>query len=55
MTTPCLDCKERVLGCHSKCKKYNSFKTHINIIRKKERKKYERMLDSGLMSFNKTV
>jgi hypothetical protein len=25
MNAPCKDCKDRVLGCHSKCEKYKAF------------------------------
>lgn len=25
MTSPCKDCKDRTLGCHSKCEKYIAF------------------------------
>lgn len=27
--TPCKDCKERALGCHSKCEKYAKFKESL--------------------------
>lgn len=26
IVAPCKDCKDRVLGCHSKCEKYIAFK-----------------------------
>ena len=44
-TSPCYDCKERVLGCHSKCAAYLDFlavhEYEMEVIRKaKERSEY---------------
>ena len=32
----CLDCKERFVGCHSKCKKYKEFKDKLDTMRKNQ-------------------
>lgn len=29
IVAPCKDCKDRVLGCHSKCEKYIAFKKEM--------------------------
>lgn len=34
---PCRDCKERYLGCHSKCVKYQNAKKRNDELREKER------------------
>lgn len=34
---PCKDCKERYLGCHSKCEKYQNAKKRNDELREKER------------------
>lgn len=34
---PCKDCKERYLGCHSKCVKYQNAKKRNDELREKER------------------
>lgn len=28
---PCLNCTERYVGCHSKCKKYTDFKSNASM------------------------
>lgn len=34
---PCKDCKDRILGCHDKCKKYKGFKRDIELARAKDK------------------
>lgn len=34
---PCFDCKDRKIGCHSKCIKYQEFKKKLEELRTKER------------------
>lgn len=29
---PCLDCKDRFIGCHSKCEKYKQFKRKMEVL-----------------------
>lgn len=44
INSPCKDCKDRYLGCHSKCKKYNNFKKELakyHVKEQEERKLYE--------------
>ena len=31
-SAPCMNCPDRVVGCHSKCEKYAEFKEHCNKI-----------------------
>lgn len=31
---PCMNCNERIIGCHSTCKKYEQFKNESNAIKK---------------------
>lgn len=45
MERPCLNCTERILGCHSKCSKYLSFKDKLDEIRSK---KYEESLKTKM-------
>lgn len=35
---PCKDCKDRYLGCHDRCEKYQQFKKRNDEIREKERR-----------------
>jgi len=37
IVAPCKDCKERSIGCHSKCEKYKEFKTANDAYNKKTR------------------
>ena len=39
---PCKDCKDREIGCHSKCKKYLDFKKDLKKTKAKE--KYEKKI-----------
>jgi hypothetical protein len=34
--SPCLDCKKRALGCHSKCTEYNEYKRRNDEYREKK-------------------
>lgn len=34
---PCKDCKDRKVGCHSKCEKYKSFREDLEAKNKKAR------------------
>ena len=34
---PCKDCKDRQIGCHSKCEKYLEFKKQNDEIKRKQR------------------
>lgn len=45
MERPCLNCMERILGCHSKCSKYLNFKDKLDEIRSK---KYEESLKTKM-------
>lgn len=36
--SPCKDCKERHLGCHTGCKKYAEFKAKIEENKKKHKR-----------------
>lgn len=38
---PCKDCKDRKLGCHSTCQKYNDFRQAKDNIIAKKRIEYE--------------
>lgn len=47
MKSPCKDCAERYVGCHSGCEKYKDFRqeldkqrTHINKAKEEQRNKY---------------
>lgn len=33
MKNSCLDCKNRVIGCHSTCYKYKEYKKELEIIK----------------------
>lgn len=33
---PCKDCKNRILGCHSKCKEYLKFKVDLEKFKKQK-------------------
>lgn len=34
---PCMNCQDRVLGCHSKCEKYKIFRAELDEINRKRR------------------
>lgn len=34
MNSPCEDCCDRYLGCHSKCEKYKNYRNKLNEINK---------------------
>lgn len=40
-TSPCLNCKDRVIGCHSTCKKYKEYFDENEKRKEKLRKKQE--------------
>lgn len=42
---PCKDCKERELGCHSKCEKYLAFKLE----RDKEQEQIRKIKETNYM------
>lgn len=35
---PCKDCKDRYIGCHDRCEKYQQFKKRNDELREKERR-----------------
>lgn len=37
MKTPCKDCTQRCLNCHSKCVKYQEFRAELNSINAKRK------------------
>ena len=45
MSTPCKDCQDRVLGCHSTCEKYIEFSKNNNKLYE------ERLIEQRLKSF----
>ena len=49
---PCKNCKDRELGCHSKCDKYNEFKNNIEYA-KQERIKQNFIDDYRIKSVDK--
>lgn len=48
---PCLNCKDRVLGCHSTCERYKEF-TEINERRKGEIRK-DKEVNNIINGYNK--
>ena len=36
--TPCQDCKDRHVGCHSTCKRYEEYRTKLDEYNEKHRK-----------------
>ena len=36
MNSPCMECTERHLACHSSCKRYAEFKKELSLMRKPE-------------------
>jgi len=40
-TSPCLDCVERVVGCHGKCESYATFRNEYEAWRTQERKRID--------------
>ena len=43
---PCKDCKDREIGCHSKCKKYLTFKKDLKKAKAKE--KFEKKIEDDI-------
>ena len=37
--SPCLECKQRALGCHSKCTQYSEYKRLLNAEQEEQRHK----------------
>jgi hypothetical protein len=42
LKTPCMDCTERHVGCHSGCDRYKEYKENYEQIRKEIRKEAEK-------------
>lgn len=42
MMCPCLECKDRVVGCHGTCELYKAWKTNVNRLNAIARKKKEK-------------
>lgn len=40
VSAPCKDCKDREVGCHSKCNRYLKFKEELKVIKEKEREDF---------------
>lgn len=40
---PCKACKDRVIYCHSTCKKYNAYKKQMYDIQKRNRDEHEQI------------
>lgn len=40
LVAPCKDCRDRELGCHSKCIKYMEFKKQQDALNKQRREEY---------------
>ena len=53
VSNPCKDCKDRKLGCHSKCDKYSEFKNKIEEI-KEERIKQNFIDDYRITKVERT-
>lgn len=45
MEAPCKDCKDRQLGCHSKCKEYKAFAKRQEKLRQERFEKGQRLSD----------
>lgn len=49
-TSACLNCKERIIGCHQNCEKYKQYKQYLETIKQnkiKEREKYKKPIRKG--------
>lgn len=53
--SPCLNCSNRAIGCHSKCEPYTDYRARIDDLnnKKAEAKKQTRMVDDCLSSMSK--
>lgn len=51
IVAPCKDCKDRVLGCHSTCEKYNAFKKEKEKLAELKKIQYEN--DYNIVKFRK--
>ena len=51
--SPCLMCKDRYVGCHSKCEKYLDYQAKGKEERKAKRERYSKARDYA--DFKKTV
>jgi len=45
LKSPCFKCKERFVGCHSKCERYKKYRSEYDKLNKKEKR--EKMLSYG--------
>ena len=54
-SSPCKDCLNREIGCHSKCKKYIKFKNDLKKDKAKEKaeKKMESFILEGIIESTK--
>lgn len=43
--TPCKDCQDRFVGCHSQCDKYSAFRKQVDMIN------HNRKVDSSINRF----
>jgi hypothetical protein len=52
---PCLNCSNRIMGCHSKCELYIGYRARIDSLnnKKAEAKKQTRMVDDCLSDISK--
>ena len=53
--SPCFNCTNRAMSCHSKCKLYTEYRARIDDLnnKKAEAKKRTRMVDDCLSSISK--
>lgn len=53
--SPCFNCPNRAMSCHSKCKPYTDYRARIDGLnnKKAEAKKQTRMVDDCLSSISK--
>ena len=51
--TPCLNCVERIFGCHSSCKLYNTWKSELDESSEAERMDREGCKDNYFMEVKK--
>lgn len=47
MVAPCKNCKDRYVGCHSKCEKYKEYAAECEVIREKRRKESDERMFFG--------
>lgn len=48
---PCFECKDRKVGCHSKCKRYKEYKELLE----EDRKKIEESQNKEMIAYNKNA